>query len=44
MEIIMKRDNHKGVKNGHSRDGVLLLRHTRMNEINVRGYMNMAFF
>lgn len=34
----------KKLKNGHSRDGVLLLRHTRMNGINIPGYINMAFF
>lgn len=44
MGIIMKWDNHKEVKNGHSRDGVLLLRHTRMNAYHVLNYINRAFF
>lgn len=44
MGIITKWDNQKGVKNGHSSDGVLLLRHTRMNVCNVLNYINSAFF
>lgn len=44
MGIIMKWDNHKEVKNGHSHDGVLLLRHTRMNASHVLNYINRAFF
>lgn len=44
MGIIMTWDNHKEVKNGHSRDGVLLLRHARMNAYHVLNYINRAFF